>query len=477
VPRRLLLAVLLVFVCALAFRLCHADVLWVDEAYPLAAAARILHGDVLYRDIWFDKPPLYAWIYLLWGGATGWLLRLAGALFVALCALLAGIAARRLFAAGAAGAALLLGCFLVFDHGVSTVPLAPDLLTVPLALAAVWAAASGRSLWAGVFAGAALHANSKALYLLVVVAMWQPHAWRRILAGYAAAVSAGLAVLAAQGALHDYFRQVWYWGLLYSRDSPLAHPFAEGIRRTLGWAGFHAALIAGAAVYWWRNRDRTAARLAVWALLAVGSIAVGWRFFPRYYLALLPVLVLAASRGLVLLPTRARAVVLVLLLAVPIVRFGARDVTLAQETLAGRAHDWRDLAMLGDCRAAAAQLKRLARPGDSLFVWGYRPELNVLAAMPAANRFLDSQPLTGVLADRHLVSSAATAPKIAEANRRELVASAPGFIVDGLGPYNPSLAITAFPDLQAWLANYELAGSTAGTRIYRRKPVTLSRTR
>ena len=468
--RRLLLLSIPIFFCTLAFRLGHVDVLWVDEAYPLAAAARILHGGVLYRDLWFDKPPLYAWVYLLWGAEPGWLLRVGGSLFATLCSLLAGITARRLFGATeAVGAALLLGFFLTFDHPFATVPLAPDLLTVPFALAAVWAAASGRSMLAGFLAGAALHANAKAFYLLAVVILWRPRDWRRTLAGYGAAVAAGLAALTAQGALRDYFQQVWSWGILYSRDSPLANPLAEGIRRTGDWAGFHAALVAGAAAYWWRNRDGTAARLAFWALLALGSIAVGWRFFPRYYFALLPVMTLAAARGLALLPARARALLLVLLLSVPTVRFGARHLTLAYETLSGRAHDWRDLALLEDCRAAAGRLKSLARPGDSLFVWGYRPELNVLAGMPAANRFLDSQPLTGVFADRHLVTSEASAPRIAQANRRELAASAPDFIVDGLGPYNPSLAITGFPDLRDWLARYELAGSTGGTRIYRRK--------
>jgi len=468
--RRLLLLSIVVFLCTLAVRIGHVDVLWVDEAYPMAAAERVLHGGVLYRDVWFDKPPLYAWVYLLWGGQAGWPLRVAGALFAALCALLAGVTARRLFGAReAVGAALLLAFFLTFDHPVATVPLAPDMLTVPFALAAVWAAASGRSILAGFLAGAALHANAKALYLLPVVILWRPRDWWRTLAGYGAAVAAGLAVLTAQGALRDYVQQVWSWGVLYSRDSPLANPLVEGIRRTGSWAGFHAALVAGAAVYWWRNRDGTAARLAFWALLALGSIALGWRFFPRYYFALLPALALAAARGLVLLPARARALLLVLLLGVPAVRFGARHLTLAHETLTGRPHEWQDLAMLADCRAAANRLKALARPGDSLFVWGYRPELNVLAGMPAANRFLDSQPLTGVFADRHLVTSQASAPRIAQANRRELAASAPQFIVDGLGPYNPSLAITAFPDLRDWLAHYELGGSTSGTRIYRRR--------
>jgi hypothetical protein len=201
--------------------------------------------------------------------------------------------------------------------------------------------------------------------------------------------------------------------------------------------------------------------------LALVSAVLGGRFFARYYFALLPAMGIAAAGGWMMLGRRARVGLLVVLLSVPAVRFGARHATLAYEWATGRGHEWQDLAMFQDCREAAELVRGLARPGDRLFVWGYRPELNVLAGMPAANRFLDSQPLTGVLADRHLVAAEASVPEVAAANRRELTNSRPEFIADGLGPYNPALAITNFRDLEAWFADYELAGSTRGTRVYR----------
>jgi 4-amino-4-deoxy-L-arabinose transferase-like glycosyltransferase len=458
-----------IFLAVLAARLCYLHVLWVDEAYPLAAAARLLHGDVLYRDIWFDKPPLYAWVYLLWGAQTGWLLRLADALFATLCCLLAGLAARRLFGPWEGRAAqLLLAFFLIFGLPSATVPLAPDLLVVPLALGGVLAAEGGNGFLAGLLAGVALFASAKGFLLLPVVAIWRPRACWRVLAGFGAAVLAGAGCLAAQGALRDFVEQVWRWGWLYSRDTFLEHPVGEGLRRTLNWAGFHAALVAGAAVYWWRNRDRKAFLMAFWLLTGLVSVAAGWRFFPRYYFAVLPVLVLAAARGFALMPRRARVLVLVAALCVPAVRFGVRHAIQAADLLLRRPSEWRDLAMFDDCRAAAGILARSARPGDTLFVWGYRPELNVLAGLPAATRFLDSQPLTGVLADRHLTGSRPTASSLAEANRRQLAASKPTFVVDGLGPYNPALAIGQFPDLRAWFANYEPIGETPGTHIYKR---------
>ena len=42
-------------------------------------------------------------------------------------------------------------------------------------------------------------------------------------------------------------------------------------------------------------------------------------------------------------------------------------------------------------------------------------------------------------------------------------------VVDGLGPYNPALAISNYPDLNDWLAEYREVGRTRGTIIYRRK--------
>jgi 4-amino-4-deoxy-L-arabinose transferase-like glycosyltransferase len=469
VRRSWLALALAIFAVMLVFRLCHAGVIWVDEAYGLSAAARLLQGDVLYRDVWFDKPPLYAWVHLLCGARAGWPVRVLGAAFATLCCLLAGGLARRLWGAAEARSAALLACFfLIFGHPVATVSLAPDLLTLPFALAGVWTAVSGRGLAAGLLAGAALLANAKAFFLLPVIVVCHPRGWRKLAAGFAAAAAAGLGLLAAQGALPGYLEQVWRWGALYSADPPFASPVWEGLRRTANWAGFHIALLAGAAVYWSRCRDRTAALLAVWLLAGLVAVAAGGRFYPRYYFALLPVLALAAARGYRMLAPRARLALLALALALPLVRFGPRQLALAYDTARGQPHGWSDLAMFDDCRAAAALLRRHARPGGTLFVWGYRPELQVLARMPAATRFLDSQPLTGVFADRHLARSRASAAEVALRNRKELRAARPAFVVDGLGPYNPALAITAFPDLRAWMAEYEIVGATAGTRIYRR---------
>ena len=150
-----------------------------------------------------------------------------------------------------------------------------------------------------------------------------------------------------------------------------------------------------------------------------------------------------------------------LLLLIPLVRFAP---TYFQ---AARNDGWRDTAMDRDSRAAASIVNSSAKAGDTLFVWGYRPEIYVYAHLPAATRFLDSQPLTGVPADRHLTQSTPVETEESQARRAELAASRPTFVVDGLGRYNPHLAVTEFSDLRTWMADYREVGRSAESVIYR----------
>jgi hypothetical protein len=186
------------------------------------------------------------------------------------------------------------------------------------------------------------------------------------------------------------------------------------------------------------------------------------RFFPRYYFLLLPVVVLMAARGFVLLG-RARTLVALLLL-VPLVRFAPGYVT------AIRNPDWRDTAMDRDSRAASAIIRGMAEPGDTLFVWGYRPEMYVYAGLGAGSMYLDSQPLTGVPADRHLTLAAPVETAAGRQRRLEFAATSPDFVADGLSLYNPALRPEIYPELRGWFQGYREVARTAHTVIYRRAP-------
>src|SRR5215470_4273842 len=73
----------------IASRLCHLNILWADEDYHLAAGIQLLHGKMLYRDLWYDKPALSALITVLCGAWPGWPLRIAGALLALVTSILA----------------------------------------------------------------------------------------------------------------------------------------------------------------------------------------------------------------------------------------------------------------------------------------------------------------------------------------------------------------------------------------------------
>ena len=69
--------------------------------------------------------------------------------------------------------------------------------------------------------------------------------------------------------------------------------------------------------------------------------------------------------------------------------------------------------------------------------------------------FWDSQPLTGVPADRHLTESQAILGGSAARHRAQFVQSSPAFFVDGLGLLNPALDPRVFPEVRQWLRQYE----------------------
>lgn len=443
-----------------AARFCHSGVLWAEEGLPMAAGAQMARGAVLYRDAWFDKPPLLAAFYIPFD--YGWVLRLAAALYgLAACALawfFARDAWGRLEAYWAAG---LMAFCLTFYVPSAVIPLAADLLMLVPHLAAVYLAWRGRPFASGIAAALAFLINPKGLFVLAACAVWGWRGLPALVLGFAAVNAAGALWLWSQGALGPYIEQVWRWGRVYAGGTFVGEPVANGIGRTLAWAGFHAAPILAAVWAWPREKQRW--QWLAWAAISLAAVAAGWRFFPRYFFQVLPVVVLLGARGFVLLGARRRWC-LALLLLIPLVRFGPRYPLLAT----GHSEAWPDIAMDRDSREASKLVREMARPGDTLFVWGFRPEMYCYADLPAGTRFLDSQPLTGVPADRHLTQSATLAPGLAAGNRAELARSRPRFVMDGLGPYNPRLAITMYPDLAPWLKGYTPVARSAGTIIYRR---------
>jgi hypothetical protein len=330
--------------------------------------------------------------------------------------------------------------------------------------------------------------------------LWYPAGAMWMAAGFAAVGVAGVAWLAGVGALGAYWDEVWRWGRLYAGSTFVEAPVRNGAVRTLNWMGFHAGIVLAASrsLLEFRHdhfltvvaqksrvdstqvteprasasgacdevrllRERKQAWIG-WLAVSLAGVALGLRFFPRYYFQLLPVVTMLAARGFAQAPRIPRAALLALLL-IPIVRFAPSYRAAATDPT------WRDIRMDQESRTAANLVRKLARPGDTLLIWGYRPELYVYTGLPAATIYLDSQPLTGVPADRHLTQSEPVETEEPRRRRLELAHARPTFIMDGLAPYNPNLAITGYPELSNWLADYREIARAGQTIIYRRQPL------
>jgi hypothetical protein len=459
--RRLFLAI---FAVLLAAHLCHFRVLWAEEDLPLAAARQILSGETLYRGIWFDKPPLVPLVYLLWGAKIGVVGRIAGAAYGTLVCWLAFAVSRALWSdREGRWSAGLMAFFLTFDTASSVMPLAADSLLLAPHLAAILFAIERRPVWSGIFAGIGFLFNAKAVFVAAACVVFALSATPMLVAGFALPCAIAAGMLASAGAWQPYLDQVWIWPAAYARNTFVADPLRNGFLRTANWTGFHLALVvAGVRAFIERPRRW---QLAAWGILSLAGVALGWRFFPRYYFQLLPFAVVVAGRGMTLLGRRWWLPAILLL--IPLARFGPRYAILA----ANGDPQWSDVAMDRESRDAAAVLNRFKRPGDTLFVWGFRPDLFPYTGMPAASRYLDCQAMTGVPADRHLTQSESVLPAETTAQaRRELARSHPDFIVDGLSEYNPRLAIASYGELKAWFAGYREIARVRGIVIYQAIP-------
>lgn len=301
-----------------------------DQGLYGYAGQRILASDVMYRDMWDQKPPAIAFVYaLLWrihpNEAVVPAADLAAAVTVAAMLVLIG---RRRFSPsvgyGAAAVFLLFGDpYLQRLSGIyvrgQCEPFISLSVTTSLLLLAHPARGRLRLLGSGVALGIAfwLKYNAAAYALPVAVAAWawRPEAERRpgsvvkdlawIGAGFASLAVLTLGYFAVNGALDDLRLATIDYNLRYSNET-YDGPFS-GVRYVGTFPIQRARVDAlwflgglGSLLLVWRSRWRPSTLVILaWVTAAVLSIAInGSRGLPNYFVQAAPALALAASAGL-----------------------------------------------------------------------------------------------------------------------------------------------------------------------------------
>jgi hypothetical protein len=207
--------------------------------------------------------------------------------------------------------------------------------------------------------------------------------------GFFAALGLVTIVLWKQGILHDAF----YWTIA---DHDVPHVFwQKGIVNTLIFLGACLPLVIGA-IMACRDKDeiwtgKTAERTALLGLLAASAIgaAAGARFYPHYYVQLIPPLALLAAPYYARLWSR--------MISPPqwFLRPGLTYAWLALTIILFSVKHWTGLEPRRIPSEAGRYLFAHSLPDDRIFVWGQSPEIYLDAHRRPACRYITTFPLTG----------------------------------------------------------------------------------
>jgi hypothetical protein len=198
-------------------------------------------------------------------------------------------------------------------------------------------------------------------------------------------------VLWKQGILHEAF----YWTIT---DHDIPHVFWEkGIVHTLEFIAACLPLVIGAILACRKKDDiwagRTAERTALLGLLAASALgtAAGARFYPHYYVQLIPPLALIAA------PYYARLwsgkIQPIHWLLRPRVTYWWLALTVAIFSVI----HWVGLAQQRAPSEAGRYLLTHSAPDDRIFIWGQSASIYLDARRRPACRYITTFPLTGYL--------------------------------------------------------------------------------
>jgi 4-amino-4-deoxy-L-arabinose transferase-like glycosyltransferase len=277
-------------------------------------------------------------------------------------------------------------------------------------------------------------------------------------AGFFGTLGAVAGVLHRQGILHEAV----YWTVT---NHSLEYVFWDrGIENTLGFAVACLPLGAGALLSLrdddlWNGKDAERFALVGWLAVSAIGVVAGGRFYPHYYIQLIPPLaVLAAPYYAESWRDRRSARITRAWLAATVVVFFAIHCT--------------GLWLTGRETEAGQYIRQHSSPDDRIFVWGQSPSIYLDARRRPASRYITTFPLTGYIFGPPM-PDVDTRDRIvpgAWSNlEQDLSAHPPAFIVDTETDGRARYPLGQFPALARLVAErYRLVARTGDGLIYRR---------
>lgn len=441
-----------------------------DEGVYSVVANEMVDGGLPYRDAIERKPPLLFWTYAavfkvsgksnwtaLHAVATLWLLGTMAGVWVI---------GRQLFDDEAGQVAALLYC--VFQPWATWRNLAFNgemMMNLPVVWAWALVLGTGRPLRrlrlvaAGALSCAAFLLKQPAAIAAVplVAYFWLPAyrgartlSWRDSLAESIHFGAGGLVMLLGTGFVpwrDGIFADAVYWTI---NDHDIPHMFwMRALLFTSAFVGACLPLVAGA---WlaltrrslWRERPAEMTAIAWLALLSGVGAAASGRFYPHYYIQLLPPLAILAGgaywavrRGVMELPRwwpSTRAVC----------------AWTAACAVAFSAAHWYGLAQRREPSATGRWVREHAQADDRIFVWGQAAQVYLDADRRPASRFIATFPLTGYIFGGPLPgidTRSRILPGAWDTLERDFALHPPAFIVDADAGPGAQYPLANFPVL------------------------------
>ena len=426
-----------------------------DQATYCVIGQGLLHGQLLYRDLWDIKPPGIFYIYMVIVrifGSVMWSVGVVDILWLLAISVCIFYFARRYLGAPAAAVAAVCNAMWHCSHGYIHAAQAETFITLFVFIAYFILMSGQRENWkgnlaAGLVLGAAFWVKYNAALLFPVLTFlpyldldhfdenprrlklnvpWRVWFQRTgvIVAGFLTMIVAVLAYFYGvgdwPGLIEGHFEVVPFYGSMFMQHMHHYPLFALTVTRINLGPWTEAALAAALLIAWGRREVRIIAPVVIMALAGFASTAsqprlssysfeTAYPFFAMLWGYVLVSLYqgfayireLLARRGLRV------AAVLLWLVAAEVVYYPlpgyAYEIAEDYNGLAAWKHDsWGSyknypfqfsLEKLHDQMATIEYLRKNSVPGDGVYVWGTAPLINFLTPRPSPSRFVANHPL------------------------------------------------------------------------------------